>query len=90
MTVRSRINDATARRVTIDRLYAGILPSHRCTCGDLALDHETKLGRDHRYTIKCVIPGCRCRTFNHVTTQLFDQAADATTKQRMSTDDTDR
>lgn len=51
-------------RVSIDRVYAGILLSDRCNCGDIANDHEAKFnGRSKRFDIRCTIPGCKCTTF---------------------------
>jgi hypothetical protein len=63
VTARQKLNDLTARHVTIDRVYAGIKINDRCICGDLALDHEARLLRTHRWAIKCVIPHCHCTSF---------------------------
>jgi hypothetical protein len=71
VTARSKLNDFTARRVTIDRVYAGILINDRCVCGHLADDHEAKLLRSHRFAIKCVAGNCRCTTFSAPLVETF-------------------
>lgn len=60
------------RSISVDRLYAGILPLDLCDCGARASDHIVRVNLTKPNTTKVDLPGNRCTGFinqwSHITT----------------------